>query len=391
MHTFYDNDAITLIKQERVTEEQLKFETKGKEIKNPYASFLLFSGVFLLFLALPGYFDLRSGETFAGTIWLSVYGLIFLLLTAGLIQTLIQRNVAVMMNTGFNELQQNPSTELNPPQQLTVPPFQLDVYEQNELPDHTYTLNTNLSEEKNIFNLAPLRIFYFFNFYSTLSLTNKLSGGFQRHGPVFFLGSPRDISFSKFRDMFSIKKIMRQLLLTTPEKLAEAMDNISGKPFPPKTKGLMNENYFDGAYPSNVFYCTDAIWKQCVAILFNKTDCAIIDACDYTPERAGLQWEIGQIINHIANENFVVFINSNTDIVALGTSFRNAWKQMQSSSPNNKLNPGAVRFIFSQSPDRTVAKKEHKNIFYEIGHQQAVSNDKIIALLLQSKEGSISA
>jgi len=94
------------------------------------------------------------------------------------------------------------------------------------LPDHSYLLNKNLTEEKNIFNIKPLSIFYFFNFYSSGSLLNKTNGGFQRHGPVFFLGSSQDISFFKFWKMFSISKIMKKLLLTTPDKLADAMDKV---------------------------------------------------------------------------------------------------------------------------------------------------------------------
>jgi hypothetical protein len=184
---------------------------------------------------------------------------------------------------------------------------------------------------------------------------------------------------------------MRQLLLTTPEKLTAAMNDVSYKPIPPKTKGLMTENYFTGAYASNVFYCTDAIWQYCVALLFDKTDFSIIDACDYTKERAGLQWEIGQIINHIATENFVVLINSKTDIVALGESFKNSWKKINATSPNNRVHAEPVRFIFYQRPDRAQGKKEHTNILYEAYHQQALSNDRIIAFMLRSKEANKSA
>jgi len=144
----------------------------------------------------------------------------------------------------------------------------------------------------------------------------------------------------------------------------------------------MTENYFDGAYPSNVFYCTDAIWQQCVSLLFAKTDFSIIDACDYTKERAGLQWEIGKIINHIATEDMVVMINSKTDIVALGESFRNSWKLMNTDSPNNSERTAPVRFIFHQLPDHKIGEKEHTNIIYEQYHQEALSNDKIIGFML---------
>ena len=363
MKTFYENDAIAPVVQQHITEQQFKQE-QTKQIKNKYLSFLLFFGIAILFAVL-GYLSSSNIELF-------IAALLSLLLVVELIQTLIQRKVAMMMNTKINSIQQKISaTAIAPdaPQQFakafTVPPFQLDVYEQNELPNHVYTLTPNFTEEKNVFNCKPLRIFYFFNFYSSGSLINKTSGGFQRHGPVFFLGSPQDISFGKFWNMFTIKKIVQQLLITTPEKLVDAMNKISEKPLLPKTKGLMAENYFTGAYPSNVFYCTDAIWQQCVALLFNKTDFSIIDASDYTNERAGLQWEIGQIINHIATEKFVVLINSKTDIVALGESFKNCWKQMDATSPNNIKKPLPVRFIFRQQPDRAMGKQEHTNIFYE--------------------------
>src|SRR5450631_2466830 len=282
MKTFYENDTIIPIAQEHITAQENK-QQEGKEIKNQYVSFLLFFGV-AIFLAVMGYLTSSNTEIIVAAAFV-------LLLILALIQTLIQRRVAIMMNTKISVLQQgisatapDPGSQLQLAKPFTVPLFQLDVYEQNELPDHSYALNLSLTEEKNIFNYKPLRIFYFFNFYSSGSLINKTSGGFQRHGPVFFLGSPQDIGFNKFWNMFSIKKIVRQLLITTPEKLADAMDKVSGKPLPPKTKGLMTENYFTGAYPSNVFYCTDAIWQQCVALLFAKTDFSIIDASDYTNE-----------------------------------------------------------------------------------------------------------
>ena len=384
MKTFYEKDTIIPIAQQHITDQETK-QQEGKEIKNKYVSFLLFFGV-VIFFGVIGYLTSSNAE-------LIVAAILAVVLTLGLIQTLIQQRVANMMNTKINTSQQKTeaiSSGTESPQTLTkpftIPPFQLDVYEQNELPDHSYTLNPNLTEEKNIFNNKPLRIFYFFNFYSSGSLINKTSGGFQRHGPVFFLGSPQDIGFSKLWNMFSIKKIVRQLLITTPEKLAEAIDNISEKPLPPETKGLMTENYFTGAYPSNVFYCTDAVWQQCVALLFAKTDFSIIDASDYTNERAGLQWEIGQIINHIATENFVVLINGKTDLVALGESFKSSWKQMNAHSPNNREHPQPVRFIFHQKPDRAIDKKTYTNVLYEVYHRQALSNDNIIALLLQSNK-----
>ena len=165
MKTFYEKDTITPIAQERITEQEAKRQ-EGKEIKNKYVSFLLFFGV-VIFFAVIGYLTSSNAE-------LIVAAILALVLTLGLIQTLIQQRVANMMNTKINVSQQKTgaiATGAESPRALTkpfiIPPFQLNVYEQNELPDHSYTLNPNLTEEKNIFNIKPLRIFYFFNFYSS--------------------------------------------------------------------------------------------------------------------------------------------------------------------------------------------------------------------------------
>ena len=379
MKLFIGNEEITPVVQQLIVQDQVKQE-EGKEIKNQFLSFGLFFLIAFGILII-GYFT-HSAITL-------VFGGLFALgMILGLIQTLIKKRVAVLMRRKVAQADGSVAsagdTIKQPEKATNIPLFQLAVYEQNELPDHGFTLNPHLSEEKNIFNMAPLPLFYFFNFYSTRSLLNKTSGGFQRHGPVFYLGSPADIGFTKLWHMFSITKIVKRLLLTSPEQLNESIDKSSVAPLPPKTRGLIAENYLTGAYPSNTFYCTDLLWQQCVSILFNKTKFAIIDACDYTSERAGLQWEIGQIINHIATDRFVVLINSKTDISALGSSFRKCWNEMNADSPNNIEKPLPLRFIFSQLPDRKRDNNFHKNILWAQYHEEALSNDNLVNMLLQS-------
>lgn len=379
MKLFTGNEEITPVVQQLILPDQVKQE-EGKEIKNQSLSFGLFFLIAFGILVI-GYFT-QSAITL-------VFGGVFVLgMVLALIQTLIQKRVAGIMRRNGAQAGSSVAIEgdstVKPEKATNIPLFQLVVYEQNELPDHGYALNPHLSEEKNIFNMTPLPLFYFFNFYSTRSLLNKTSGGFQRHGPVFYLGSPADIGFTKLWQMFSITRIMKKRLLTSPEQLRESIDKSSVTPLPPKTKGLLAENYLNGAYPSNTFYCTDLIWQQCVSILLSKTKFAIIDACDYTSERAGLQWEMGQIINHIATNRFVVFINAKTDINALGESFRKCWNEMKADSPNNIEKPLPLRFIFSQLPGRKRDNNFHKNVLWAQYHEQALSNDNVVNMLLQS-------
>jgi hypothetical protein len=386
MKTFYGDDIITPIEQQLLPKNSVETED-GKPIKNKYVSLALFGGMILLFAAF-GFIDINKGEITTGIVVLSVCCLFFVVLIAGFIQTSLKEKTAQLMSATVNPVSTTNRKESVAVEQLqasNIPQFKLEVYEQNELPDIAYTYNEQLTEEKNIFGIRPLKIFYFFNFFSADSWEKKTAAGWQRHGPVFHLGSPEDVVIAKAWKSSEVKKIVNSLLITSPEKLSEAIDNVTYKPLPPKTKGLLAENYISGAYPTNLFLCADAIWQQCVELLFNKTDFSIIDAGDYTTERGGLQWEIHQIINHIATENFVVLINKKTDLVALAESFRNAWKHMSVTSPNNKEHVNPVRFIFYQPPDRHMAEKRRKNFMLEPFRQQTFSNDRIISFVLRSK------
>lgn len=387
MKAFYNDDVITPVEQYLL--KQGADAKEGKVIKNKYAGVILFGSVILLIAGIPGYQSLQSGNTFEGITWLSAGSVFLFVVVFSYIQSSIKEKIARLMSAKKNaqrEKLNQPTTTEQPRKALIIPPFKLEVYEQNELPDIAYTYNEKLSEEKNIFDLKPLKIFYFFNFYSSHSWEKKVAGGWQRHGPVFHLGSPDDIAIVKTWKFYKVKKAVDDLLITLPEQLEEAIDKSTYKPLPPRTKGLMGENAISGAYPTNLFLCTDAIWQECVELLFRKTDFSIIDAGDYTAERAGLQWEIQQVINHISTDEFIVLINSNTDIVSLGETFRNAWRQMIEASPNNKEYVSPIRFIFYQQPNRTLAKRSHKNFLLEILRQQTLSNDKIISFALSPKK-----
>jgi hypothetical protein len=387
MKAFYGDDIITPVQQQRLSKSSAA-EPEGKVIKNKYASALLFGTVILLITGFEGYNAMQEGNTSAAITWFVAGGLLLLVVIFIFIQTSLKERTAAIMHArsiAANEPKVTVVTIKPSIKAFNIPPFKLEVYEQNELPDIAFTYNKKLSEEGNIFNIAPLKIFYFFNFYSPGSWEKKMAGGWQRHGPVFHLGSPDDIAINKTLKFYTLEKTVNRLLITSPEKLIEAIDNSTYKPLLPRTKGLLGENFISGAYPVNSFLCTDTIWQQCVELLFKKTDFSIIDAGDYTADRAGLQWEITQVINHLSTEKFVVLINGKTDIVSLGETFRKAWKEMDEASPNNTKDVTSIRFIFYQVPDREIAKREHKNFLLEILRQQTLSNDRIISFALRSK------
>ena len=59
---------------------------------------------------------------------------------------------------------------------------------------------------------------------------------------------------------------------------------------------------------------------------------------------------------------------------------------MNVDSPNNIKNPLPIRFIFNQWPDRKRDNNFHKNILFAPYHEEALSNDNVVNMLLKSGE-----
>lgn len=408
MQTFYANDTITpLVITPRPAN---KFEAgRGKVVPEKYSWFIML--VISVFVAFIAFIYFKGGSFFAG-LCISLFGLLFFYLSIiTFLRFRISRQVAAIMKREAKAIHNISGPQLSIPPALAesqiASPFQLDVYEQNELPDPVCTKNDIVTPEKNIFNVAPYRILYFYNFFASNGDYSKIStmSGWRRHGTVYFLGSPHDIAINNTYS-FAISKIVKSALITNNVDLEKRLANGAEQPIPPKTKGLMIDAFFSGAYPTHTFLCTDGIWQKAVELLFEKTDVALIDASDYNPERKGLIWEISQIINHIATEKFVVLINEKTDIVSLGNEFKNAWNHMSSHSPNNREKAGPVRFVLMQKPElpddesgensyepdpdykmpkepglRDIGRSMKVSLLNKY-HQETVANDKIFAMLM---------
>jgi hypothetical protein len=278
----------------------------------------------------------------------------------------------------------------------------MDVYEQNELPELPFTYAKTVSAENNILNLKPVRILFFYNFYSSTEEYSKTltMPGWTRIGTVYYLGSPTDISmvntFSR-----NIKKKVDDLLITAEEKLKERLQTSTGDVLPPGSKQLKSIPYFTGAYPEHIFLCTDNIWQQAVEALMSRIDIVLVDASDYNTKRSGLNWEFQQLIDNISASNFMILINNYTDLPALGEALKNAWKNMSIHSPNNVVEPAPVKIVrLEKTLLTTVPEKfaeliphlKNKNPLSAIGDQvlkgnllDCLQNDKIYGLLQSAK------
>jgi hypothetical protein len=287
----------------------------------------------------------NAGETVAAVVLGAFAALVAVYSILLLLRAIQDRRVAQAMRartstTAVSSAQDAP----DPNRERLALPMTFDVYLQQELPILS-SYRQQVTADCNIVGRPPARILYLYNFFSGDSLVSKIQGGWRRFGPVFFLGSPQDISYQHTFDL-KIDETVSHLLLASNEAVDEHLEAAAREPLrAPGDKQLAGFAYFSGGYPQHFFLCTDATWQHAVTRLFYSVDVVIIDATGYRPERAGLNWEIGRVVDHVPAHRFVVIVDGETDQISLSEHFRQAWAAMRSDSPNNRQDAGPVRFV----------------------------------------------
>ncbi|MBT9329835.1 hypothetical protein [Paracidobacterium acidisoli] len=308
----------------------------------------------ILLIAMTGAFasSYWSAEEHFSAILVGAFGAAILaLLVLTLLRGIQNRRIARAMRakgTALPAPEADAADDAGPAK--AAPPMRLDVYLQEELPALPYAYQPQVLATGNILGQRPQHILYLYNFFSSNNLVSKLKSGWRRFGPVYFLGSPQDISFHHTFSL-SVKKAVSSELLLNPQAFDERLAAAPTAPLPPGEKDLTGVSYLSGGYPQQLFLCTDASWRHGVMRLFALADVVIIDATAYAPARSGLNWEIGFVVNHIASEKFAVLVNAETDQVALGNQFREKWAAMRAGSPNNRPDAGPVRFVVLKQKD----------------------------------------
>ena len=314
--------------------------------------------VMMIVFAGIAWYSWTSHQGFGGMI---VGGITALIAIAGAMMAMREiqnRRIAHAMRAAANTSVTAADARSHPDVTTTgvAAPLRLDFYLQQELEPLPCDYSTPISADRNIVGQAPLRILYLYNFFSDHSLQSKLEGGWRRFGPVYFLGSPQDVSYRHTFDL-KIEDAVTPILLATCEAFDQKLAEATEAPLAPGNKELMGCSYLSGGYPHHLFLCTDANWRHAVEKLFELADAVIMDASGYQPGRGGLNWEMGYVLDHVSAKNFVVLMDRETDQVALAAHFRDQWAVMRTDSPNNWPDVGAVRFVLlnnreeSQQPE----------------------------------------
>ena len=307
-------------------------------------------------MAVQDFRESREPPFMTGTI-----GLLFL--AAGLLGMLQQRQtrrVAGVMATAPTGTPVPPSASgtPNPGLPRLAPPARVEIIASATLQPPMALANIP-TPSCNVAGFPPISILYLYNFYSQETLVTKMEDSWCRYGPVFFLGSPSDLG-SGHTFALDLKKLAETELITSPAVFDARFASASRDLLPAGDAKLKGYPHFTGGWPQHGFLCTDANWRHGVERLFAAAEVVIMDASDYSLERGGLNWEIGQLINKVDATNLLVLADDTADLGALKTAFEKAWGQMRSDSPNNRPDAGPIRIVVYPGESEVRSAEQHE-------------------------------
>jgi hypothetical protein len=226
-----------------------------------------------------------------------------------------------------------------------APELKLALFEEEKLPALQIAADAAVSAAANIVGVAPPRILYLYNFFSAETAVAKRAGDWRRFGPTYLLSSPGDPAAAHTWSLNIARDVLANLV-PDAASFETRFGGIDDTPLAPGDRRLRKALRVCGAYPQHTFLCADASWKHAVRRLIDHVDVVLVDASGYSAARAGLGWEIGQLVDHAPIERLVVLVDEDADQAALAGAFDAAWRGMAGASPNNRADgPAALRLV----------------------------------------------
>jgi hypothetical protein len=263
--------------------------------------------VFFLVFVLIGVLSLRKGgegalggvvallvATLAGCMW------VYTVFRARQEKLFIRSMAAAAPETGT----WRPAAE--PGASAAVPPPPIVIRHVNALPRTPWSLEA-LSESSNAISAKPVSILYLWLFQGFVRHVVAESHGWPQLGPVHLLLSSAALNV---RDM----RRGRELLTEDRTELTAALGGFSDAPglLPsPKLYGAGGKSY--RGYPVHTLVCNDAIWQEAFHALAERSELAVFNLSGYTPNRAGIEYELCHVLRGGPPRSFVFMFDAETD------------------------------------------------------------------------------
>lgn len=97
-----------------------------------------------------------------------------------------------------------------------------------------------------------------------------------------------------------------------------------------------------GYYRPCTLVCTDAVWTFALDRMLERCPVVVVDLSDFRPERAGITYEIGVLLDRVDLRRVVFVSGPGTDLTALRQLMDDVWSTLAPNSPNRALDRPTV-------------------------------------------------
>ncbi|MFN8574766.1 MAG: hypothetical protein U0132_22115 [Gemmatimonadaceae bacterium] len=137
-------------------------------------------------------------------------------------------------------------------------------------------------------------------------------------------------------------------------------------------------------FPVNSVQCSDAIWKQAIDRLLDRSDAVVMDLASLTPTNRGVAYELGRLFAHIDLDRIVLLINDTTDRNVLREIVDRAWADVPVNSPNaGRASPAVIAFDMGGSAARL---PEESLADWQRRRHTTVDSRRLLGLLADAAE-----
>ena len=111
----------------------------------------------------------------------------------------------------------------------------------------------------------------------------------------------------------------------------------------------------DGRYRVNDFFCFDHTWRDTFEMLLRRSDVVLVDLAGYSPDNAGVTYELAQLLAQQPLHSFVLLTDRTTNVEHLEGTLQRLWRELDPAAPNAQLPDPAVRVLHEPKAHQLVA------------------------------------
>jgi hypothetical protein len=244
---------------------------------------------------------------------------------------------------------------------VSGPPLEVRFIKPRKLPKprglHRVTATSN------VVGLPPMEIAYLRLFENQPRSRTFVQGAWREFGYITMLRSAATINPTEYRSIRRTKNLGRTFIDTDSELMASLTAAAA-----PLRKGWhafrrvapttirVRDRY--GSYPPRAMLCHGAYWRRAIDIVLNRADAVVLDLSGLTPKNLGTLHELQRVIDRFPVERAVFLADQRSNRGFLESLIRDAWAQMEITSPNNSSRIQTVRVAITDRYVRIVQQDQ---------------------------------